>query len=133
MTPLWWMTGGTVAAWLVVTAVAAAMGASVHPELLAGLLGPLASAAATWVVVVRTWSSNPARLLGVMKAGFAAKMLFFGVYVVVALQPLGLRPMPFVVSFASAFITLHLAEALFLQRLFAGASHAAGSRVGPDV
>jgi hypothetical protein len=30
-----------------------------------------------------------------------------------------MRPVPFMVSFTSAFVTLYLMEALYLQRLFA--------------
>jgi len=32
----------------------------------------------------------------------------------------GLRPMPFVVSFTAYFIALYLTEALLMRRLFAG-------------
>jgi len=31
-----------------------------------------------------------------------------------------LQPVPFVASFTAYFITLHIVEALYLQRLFAG-------------
>ena len=36
------------------------------------------------------------------------------------LKVVGLRPVPFVVSFTSYFIALYLTEALLLRRLFAG-------------
>ena len=38
---------------------------------------------------------------------------------------LSLRPLPFVLSFTTYFITLHLFEALCLQRLFRGDNTAA--------
>jgi len=55
-----------------------------------------------------------------MIGGFVAKMLFFGAYVAVMLEVVGVRPVPFVVSFTAYFIALYLAEALLMRRLFAG-------------
>ena len=43
---------------------------------------------------------------------------FFGAYVAVMLEVIGLRPTVFVVSFTSYFIALYLIEALLLRRLF---------------
>ena len=43
--------------------------------------------------------------------------MFFGVYVVVMLRVMMLRPVPFVVSFTAYFITLYAMEALLLRRL----------------
>jgi hypothetical protein len=37
---------------------------------------------------------------------------------------MGLRPVPFAISFTVYFIALHLIEAMFLQRLFAGTPNA---------
>jgi hypothetical protein len=115
MTPVAWMVGTSLGAWLVATVVA---GRSFSPEVFAGMIGPLVTAVATWVRVVRVHAVSPERLTSVLVAGFGAKMVFFGAYVIVALRGLGLRPIPFVVSFAGFFITLHVMEALFLRRLF---------------
>jgi hypothetical protein len=52
-----------------------------------------------------------------MVAALAVKMVFFGGYMVVVLRVLGMRPVPFIVSFAGYFIALHAMEALFLRRL----------------
>lgn len=122
MSPLVWMTAGSVGSWLGVSAVAAALGTSLHPELLLGMIAPLASAVVTWGVVARTFAADPARLTGVMIIGFGVKMLAFGAYVAVVLGLLGARPAPFMVSFTGYFIALHLTEALFLKRLFATAA-----------
>ena len=113
--PLLWMAGMCAGAWLVVMAVAPQL----NPEALLGMVGPLASALATWIVVARTAAAAPARTTGVMVIGLAVKMVFFGVYVAGMLKGLGLRPVPFVVSFAGSFIALHAMEAGFLRRLFA--------------
>lgn len=113
--PLLWMTGLSAGVWLVLVAVAPQL----NPEALLGLLGPLVSALATWVVVARTAAVAPVKVTGVMVTGLAVKMVFFGVYVAGMLKGAGLRPVPFVLSFAGSFIALHAVEAVFLRRLFA--------------
>ena len=117
MKPLWWMAGASLASWLMVAAIPGFAG---DREVLFGMLAPLAGAAATWVIVARTFGSHPEWLTSLMVAAFAAKLVFFGAYVTVMLTILSLRPVPFVVSFTAYFITLHLVEALCLQRVFAG-------------
>jgi hypothetical protein len=82
------------------------------------MIAPLAGAVATWVLVVRTYASRPERLTPLMVAAFGGKLVFFGAYVTVMLGVLSLRPLPFVISFTTYFIVLHLFEALCLQRLF---------------
>jgi hypothetical protein len=120
---LLWMTGMCGGAWLVVVAVAPEL----NPEALLGMVGPLVSALATWIVVARTAAAAPAKVTGVMVTGLAVKMVFFGVYVAGMLKGAGLRPVPFVVSFAASFIALHAMEAGFLRRLFAEMQRSAPS------
>ena|SRR5687768_9690538 len=114
--PLVWMTGASVVSWLVIRGLG---GDRVHPEALFGMLGPLASACATWVAVQWALGPGPARVTAVLIGGFALKMVFFGAYVTVMLRMLALRPVPFVVSFTGYFIALYAMEALFLRRAFA--------------
>lgn len=116
MRPIAWLIGISLTSWLAVSAVA---GDRVNPELLIGMLGPLLSGCATWVAVERVWRSAPERLTAVLAAGFAAKVLFFGLYVAMALRVLLLRPEPFVIAFVSYFIALHGMQSLFLKRLTA--------------
>lgn len=115
MTPIAWMAGASLVSWLVASRV---MGAEANPEVLYGMLAPLVVAVVSWVVVERTYRANPERLMRVMVEGLALKAVFFGAYVVGMLRVLGLRPVPFVVSFTSYFIALHVTEAVFLRRLF---------------
>jgi hypothetical protein len=117
MKPLWWMTGASIGSW---GALAAFPGFASDREVLFGMLAPLAGAAATWLIVTKTYASRPELLTPLMVTAFAAKLVFFGVYVTVALTVLALRPMPFVISFTTYFIALHLVEAFCLQRVFAG-------------
>jgi len=114
MTPVVWMTGVSLGAWLAVLGV---WGSRVHPEALFGMLGPLASACATWVAVRRAYRLAPERVLSVMSTGFAVKFVFFGVYVAVMLKLLSLRPVPFVFAFTGYFIALYAMQAWFLKRL----------------
>ena len=116
MRPVTWMIGASVMSWL---ATVALFGATTGVVVLLGMIGPLAVATATWVLVERTYRNNPDRLTSLMVAGFAGKMVFFGAYVTVMLRLLSLPPVPFVVSFTSYFIALHVMEALCLQRLLA--------------
>jgi len=100
-------------------AAAALLGPTSGIPILFGMIGPLAIAIATWVLVERTYRADPERLTSLMVAGFAGKMVFFGAYVTVMLRLLNLPPVPFIASFTSYFIALHLTEALHLRRLFA--------------
>ena len=117
MRPLWWMTGASLGSW---GALAIVPGFASDREVLFGMLAPLLGAAATWLIVTKTYGSRPHMLTPLMVTAFAAKLVFFGIYVTVALTMLALRPIPFVISFTTYFIALHLFEALCLQRLFAG-------------
>jgi hypothetical protein len=120
MRPVAWMVGASVVSWLIVTRVA---GGS-NPEVLCGMLGPLAVAAVSWIVTERTYRSQPDRLMGVMVQGLAVKAVLFGAYVAGMLRVAGLRPVPFVVSFTGYFIALHVMEAMYMHRLFTSAAAA---------
>ena len=82
-----------------------------------GMFGPIVVAAASWMLAERTWRRDPQRLTAVMIASFAGKFVFFGVYVAVMLSVFSLRPIPFIATFTTSFIALHVAEALALKRL----------------
>jgi len=111
------MAGASVASWLAATRL---FGIDADREILLGMAGPLVAAIATWVLVERTFrSSHPERLTALMMQAFAAKMVFYGAYVVIMLTALPLRKIEFVVSFTSYFIALHMTEALCMRRLFA--------------
>ena len=118
MKPVAWMVAASGAAWILVTALVADRA---NPEAAWGIAGPLTSAAVSWVAYVRASKAAPERLTRVMITAFALKLIFFSVYVTMALRVLDLRAAPFVVSFASAFIVLHAMEAFSLRRLVMGA------------
>jgi len=85
-----------------------------------GMLGPLVAVTATWVAIEQTHRRNPGRVMGVLMQAFIVKVLFFGAYVVVMFRVVGVRMVPFVVSFTSYFLVLYLVEAVLLQRLSGG-------------
>ena len=115
MTPVAWMAGASMLSWLIASR---AVGPGANPEVLYGMLAPLVVAVVSWIVIERTYRSNPERLTRVMVEGLAVKAVFFGAYVAGMLRVIGLRPVPFVVSFTSYFIALHVTEAVLLRRLF---------------
>jgi hypothetical protein len=49
-------------------------------------------------------------------------MVFFGAYVAVMLQIVGVHLVPFIASFTGYFVALYLTEALLMRRLF-GPAH----------
>jgi hypothetical protein len=117
MKALLWMGGAGLVIWLVATT---ALGAQASlGETALGVAGPLAATCGSWLLIVRTMRRDPTQVTPLMMKSFAAKLLFFGLYVVLMVTVLKLRPVPFIVSFTSAFITLYLIEAVYLQRLFA--------------
>jgi hypothetical protein len=121
MKPAWWMVALSVASSAV---VAALPGFGGDTEVFLGMLGPLAAAVGTWVMVVHTFSVHPERLTTLMVAAFGGKVVFFGAYVTVMLKGLSLEPLPFVISFTCYFVGLYAVEAWCLQRLFGRAVQA---------
>jgi len=113
----WWMLSGSVLSSFLITTL---LTTGARREVWLGMLGPLASAVASWIVMERQFTRRPTALTGLLIKAFAAKMVFFGVYVAALLKVGGVRPFPFVVSFMSYFVALHALEAVGLRRLQAG-------------
>lgn len=108
--------GASILSWL---AAAPLLEAPARTAVFFGMVGPLSVAVTTRLLAARTYRRNPEALTGLTIAGFAGKMVFFGVYVTVVLKGLSQPAVPFVVSFTGYFIALHVIEALALRRLFA--------------
>jgi hypothetical protein len=115
--PLVWMVAGSLAACGIAIVVS---GQAFAREIVFGMVAPLVSTVVSWRLLERTHASAPERLTNVMISAFGIKMLLFGVYVVVMLAVLSLRPLPFMLSFTSYYVTLHLIEASLLKQLLAG-------------
>jgi hypothetical protein len=118
MRPIWRMIAASVGSWL---AIAAVSRGALTADVGFGMLGPLVAAVGTWLLVDRTFRTQPLRLGPVMIQAFLVKMLFFGVYVILMLRVLSLTPLPFVLSFTAYYLALHATEAVLLHRLMARA------------
>jgi hypothetical protein len=116
MTPVSWMIGVSLVAWLVAVMF---VGRDNAVAVFVGMLGPLVATVISWVLSDRTYRRNPLRLRGVMILAFMAKIVFFGLYVAIVLRVLRQPLVPFMMSFTSYFVGLHFAQALLLRRLFA--------------
>jgi hypothetical protein len=116
MKPLLTMVGASLVVWLMATTVS---GMAAVPEAALGTLGPLVAACGSWMLIERTMRRHATQVTPMMLKLFAVKMLFFGLFVVIAIVALGMRPVPFMITFTSAFVTLYLLEAFYLHRLFA--------------
>jgi len=117
LTPVAWMVAAGLTGW---AAVGVLGGDAVSPEATLGLAAPLVAVVCSWLVTARIHAADPARVTGVMVVGMAAKAILFAAYVVVMVRGVGVRPVPFALSFAGFFITLYAMEAYFLRQLFAG-------------
>ena len=117
-------TSVSVIGWMTATCVAmgAALSALIpgwsRADIATGMAGPLVAASLTWWLVERTWRTNPTGLPGLMMAAFAVKLIFFGVYVVVAPRVLNVAAVPFAATFTLSFVGLYVAEAVLLHKLF---------------
>lgn len=116
-----WLAGASVLSWL---AVGALGGNRVNPEAFYGMAGPLVAVCLSWLAVRRAHRRGPERVMAVMMAGFALKLVFFGAYIAVMIKAVGLRPLPFVTAFVSYFIALYAMQAFLLWRLL-GSRHVA--------
>ena len=114
--PVGLMVAAGLACWFGATAL---YGADAHVATLLGMAAPLVITIGTWKMAEQTYRRNPAALTGLMMAGFVAKMVLFGAYVVVVIRGLSQPAVPFAVSFTGSFIALYAIEALALKRLFA--------------
>lgn len=109
-----WMVAVSLGSW---AALAGLLDRGTRLAVLAGLVGPLVVAAASWVAIERTHRQKPAAMTSVMVAAFGAKVVFVGVYVSVMLGLFAMPGTPFVISFTSYFIALYVVEAFLLRRL----------------
>lgn len=107
------MTAGSVLSAFAVSAISAS-GRAVWM----GMFAPLAVVIVSWIAMERVYRRKPERLNAVIMRAFAGKLVFFGLYVTVAIQVVAVEPVPFVLSLTSYFIALHLIEALWMKRLF---------------
>jgi len=111
---VWWMISGSVSSWIL---LALWLGPDAVLATALGMLGPLASAVVSWIAMQRQHARQPERLTSLLIKAFAAKMIFFALYIVILLGIGRIRPVVFAVSFLGYFFCLHIVEAIGLRRL----------------
>ena len=110
MKPVVWMATASV--------LTAALGsARFGREVWLGMFAPLLVVSVSWIVMERVHRLNPERLNSAMIMAFAGKLVFFGVYVAVAIGVMAVEPVGFVLSLTIYFVALHLIEAILLKRM----------------
>jgi hypothetical protein len=109
-----WMLSGTIISALILTGL---LDASIRLEIWLGLLGPLVAAIASWIAMERQHTRDPKGLTKLMIKAFAAKTIFFAVYIIALLGAGWVRPLSFVISFLGYYISLHVMEAIGLRHL----------------
>ena len=116
---VWWMLSGSILTALILTVL---IQPAIRLELWTGMMGPLASAIASWMAMRRKHIRRPEGLTALMIKAFAAKIIFFAVYITVFVGSGWVKPIPFVISFISYFLALHLMEVIGLRRIQASGS-----------
>jgi hypothetical protein len=114
----WAIAIGAVVLWLVA-------GPGSARDVALGTAGPLAAAIGTWILVARTQARAPEQVSGVLIKLFGAKLVLFGVYILMVVLLFEAGTVTFVVSFTCQYVLLHGMEAFYLRRLFAGGTDAA--------
>jgi hypothetical protein len=117
---VWWMLAGSIISAIALTLLT---GVSTRLEIWLGMLGPLLSAIASWIVMERRHHQRPQGMTRLLIKAFAAKMIFFGIYIAVFIGIGLVRPIPFVLSFAGYYIALHTVEAIGLRHLQTAGLH----------
>jgi len=84
-----------------------------------GMAAPLAAGLATILLVEHVTRTNIRLLTHRMTIAFVAKMVFYGLYVSLAIVVVGVDVLPFTISFTLYFAALHVTEALYFKTLFA--------------
>ena len=87
-------------------------------EIFTGMIAPLLVGVTTVLIVTHTHNKEPRRVTNLLVKALIAKMVLYGVYIVVIVVILGFDPLAFIVSFAGFFILLHGLEAIYFTKTF---------------
>jgi hypothetical protein len=89
-----------------------------------GMAAPLAGGLVTILMVEHVTRTDIRLLTHWMTIAFVAKMVFYGLYVSLAMVAVGVDVVPFSISFTLYFAALHVTEALYFKTLFAHSTKA---------
>ncbi len=87
-------------------------------EIFLGLLIPWLMGLFTLGTVERIYERHPEKLTAFMMKAFFGKMVIVALYIILLFSFYTFHALPFVISFAGYFITLHTLEAFYLRSTF---------------
>ena len=90
---------------------------NVITEIFLGLLGPVLVGFVTVFFMIKYSNSGVIRLNRMLVRGFAIKFIFYGIFIITIFTVYSFKPVPFMCSFTSSFIGLHLMEAIVLKKI----------------
>ena len=90
---------------------------NVITEIFLGLLGPVLVVFMTVFFMIIYSNSGAIRLNRMLVRGFAIKFIFYGIFIITIFTVYPFKPIPFMCSFTSSFIGLHLMEAIVLKKI----------------
>ena len=86
-------------------------------EIFLGLVGPVLVGFITIFFMIKYSNSRAVRFNRMLVRGFAIKFIFYGVFIITIFTVYSFKPVPFMCSFTSSFIGLHLMEAIVLKKI----------------
>ena len=86
-------------------------------EIFLGLVGPVLVGFITIFFMIKYSNSRAIRFNRMLFRGFAIKFIFYGIFIITIFTVYPFKPIPFMCSFTSSFIGLHLMEALVLKKI----------------
>ena len=90
---------------------------NVITEIFLGLLGPVLVGFVTVFFMIKYSNSGAIKLNRMLVRGFAIKFIFYGIFIITIFTVYPFKPIPFMCSFTSSFIGLHLMEAIVLKKI----------------
>ena len=90
---------------------------SMISEIFLGLVGPVLVGFITIFFMIKYSNSRAIRFNRMLVRGFAIKFIFYGVFIITIFTVYSFKPVPFMCSFTSSFIGLHLMEAIVLKKI----------------
>ena len=86
-------------------------------EIFLGLVGPVLVGFITIFFMIKYSNSRAIRFNRMLVRGFAIKFIFYGVFIITIFTVYSFKPVPFMCSFTSSFIGLHMMEAIVLKKI----------------
>ena len=86
-------------------------------EIFLGLVGPVLVGFITIFFMIKYSNSRAIRFNRMLVRCFAIKFIFYGVFIITIFTVYSFKPVPFMCSFTSSFIGLHLMEAIVLKKI----------------